>query len=183
MLTAWFDINRTDADAVQYTYQELLLHFVWDCSKKSWKRRQRDSTIGRLLFVSLTAGERFYLRTLLTTVKGPTSWQDLCSFEDVEHPTFHAACLAHGLLENDDEWRECLEDASLTHLGRSLRQLYCLILRHCHPSQPDLLWQDFRDNLCNNLGRHLQSMQHTEHDIDLEDIYDFGLFLIDEELS
>jgi len=183
MLTAWFDINRSDTGAHHYTYQELPLHFVWDRTKKIWKRRQRGSTIGRLLFVSPTAGERFYLRTLLTTVKGPTSWQDLRSFEHVEYPTFHAACLARGLLENDDEWRECLEDASLTHLGRSLRELYCLILRHCHPSQPDLLWLDFRHNLCDDLGRRLQTMRHTEQVVELEDIYDFGLFLIDEELS
>ena len=183
MLTAWFDINRTDDVAHQYTYQELPQHFTWDRCEKNWKRRQRGSTLGRLFFVSPTAGERFYLRTLLTTVKGPTSWQELRTFDDTEYPTFHAACLARGLLENDDEWRLCLEDASLTHLGRGLRQLFCLILRHCHPSQPDLLWLEFRDNLCDDLRRRLQTIRDTQDDIDLEDIYDFGLFLIQEELS
>jgi DNA replication protein DnaC len=183
MLTEFFEINKTDPCAREYTYQELPLHFVWDRSNKIWKRRQRGSIIGRLNFVSPTAGERFYLRTLLTTVKGPTSWQDLRTFDNVEHLTFHAACLARGLLENDDEWRQCLEEASLTHLGRSLRQLFSLILRHCQPSQPDVLWEDFREHLCDDLRHQLQTMRHTNADISLNDIYDFGLFLINEDLS
>ena len=120
MLTAFFELNRTDPAAHDHTYQQLPLFFVWDRRVKKWKRRQRGSTIGRMYFVSPTAGERFYLRTLLTTVKGPTSWEDLRSFEGTVHPTFHAACLARGLLENDDEWRQCLDEASLTHLGDSV---------------------------------------------------------------
>ena len=139
MLTAFFQLNREDSVAHQYTYQEVPLHFVWDRQKKQWKHRQRGSTIGRIYFVSPIAGERFYLRTLLITVKGPTSWEDLRTFDGILHPTFHAACLARSLLENDDEWRECLTEASLTHVGESLRRLFSLILRLCEPSQPDTL--------------------------------------------
>jgi hypothetical protein len=94
MLTAFFSLNTIDPLARQYTYQELPRHFVWDRGKKIWKYRQRGSTIGRLYFVSPTAGERFYLRTLLTTVKGPTSWEDLRTFDGTLYPSFHAACLA-----------------------------------------------------------------------------------------
>ena len=182
MLTAFFELNRTDPTAREYTYQQMPHYFVWDRQNKQWKHRQRGSTIGRLYFVSPTAGERFYLRTLLITVKGPTSWQNLRTFEDVEHPTFHATCLARGLLENDDEWRQCLQEASLTHVGRSLRQLFSLILRHCQPSEPDILWQQFREHLCDNLRRQLQMNRQTNADIPLDDIYDYGLFLIDEDL-
>ena len=46
MLTAFFELNRIDPDARQFTYQELPLHYVWDRSKKRWTRRQRGSTIG-----------------------------------------------------------------------------------------------------------------------------------------
>ena len=182
MLTAFFLLNRNDRAAHDYTYQELPSHFVWDRAKKLWRCRQRGSTIGRLYFVSPTAGERFYLRTLLTTVKGPTSWEHLRTFEGIEYPTYHAACLARGLLENDDEWRQCLQEASLTHLGHSLCRLFCLILRLCQPSQPDVLWNDFCDELCDDLARRLQHARHTDADISSEDIHDFGLFLIDNEL-
>jgi hypothetical protein len=128
MLTAFFDLNRNDPFAHDYTYQELSLNFVWDQQKKLWKCRQHGCTLGCLYFVSPTVGEHFYLRTLLTTVKGPTSWEELRMWEGICHPTFHAACLARGLLENDNEWHECLQEVSLTHLGESLRCLFSLIL-------------------------------------------------------
>ncbi len=135
-----------------------------------------------MYFVSPTAGKHFYLCTLLTTVKGPTSWENLRSFDGTSHRTFHAACLARGLLENDDEWRQCLHEASLTHLGDSLHQLFCLILIHCAPSQPDVLWTDFCDNLCNDLARRLQRLRPQHGPIPLDDIHNFGLFLIDKNL-
>jgi hypothetical protein len=182
MLTAFFEANRNNAFARQYTYQEMPQHFVWDRAKKEWKIRQRGSTIGHIYFVSPTASERFYLRTLLTTVKGPMSWEDLRTFNGVLHPTFHAACLARGLLENDDEWRQCLTEASLTHVSESLRRLFSLILRHCQPSQPDVLWEQFCDNLCDDLPRRLQHTRHIDFDVPLDEVYNFGLFLINQDL-
>ena len=182
MLTAFFDLNRCDSFAHQFTYPEIPLHFVWDRQQKLWRRRIRGGSIGRMYFVSPTAGERFYLRTLLTTVKGPTSWENLRSFDRTTHDTFHAACLARGLLENDDEWRQCLREASLTHLGDSLRHLFCLLLLHCTPSQPDVLWTEFRDNICDDLSRRIQRLRPTQGPVSLSDIYDFGLFLIDKSL-
>jgi hypothetical protein len=104
MLMVFFELNRNDPSANKYMYQEIPLHFVWDGSKKIWKMCQRGSTIGQIYFVSPTAGEHFYLRTLLTTVKGPMSWEHLRTFDGMLHPTFHSACLARGLLENDNEW-------------------------------------------------------------------------------
>jgi hypothetical protein len=58
------------------------------------------------------SGERFYLRTLLTSVRGATSFEDLCRVNGVLYSTFHAACLAYGLLEDDNEWRQCLQEAA-----------------------------------------------------------------------
>ena len=182
MLTAFFHLNRIDPTAHDYTYHQLPLRFVWDRAKKQWRQRKRGSTIGRLYFVSPTAGERFYLRTLLTTVKGATSFDDLRTFQGIQHPTYHAACLARGLLENDDEWRQCLQEASLTHLGESLRRLFCLILRLCQPSQPDILWNEFQNELCDDLARRLHQRRNMPCDISEDDVHDFGLFLIDKEL-
>ena len=126
MLTAFFSLNRSDPSARSSTYPEIPQHFVWDRTHKEWKTRQRGWTIRHIYFVSPTAGERFYLRTLLITVKGPTSWADLRTFQGVEYPSFHATCLTRGLLENDDEWRQCLTEASLTHTGVSLRRLFSI---------------------------------------------------------
>jgi hypothetical protein len=98
------------------------------------------------------------------------------------YPTFHAACLGRGLLENDNKWQQCLQEASFTHIGESLRCLFSLILKHCQSSQPDILWQEFCENVCEDLGRQLQREKDTLTDIPLDEIYDFGPFLIDQDL-
>jgi hypothetical protein len=56
-----------------------------------------------MYFATPSAGEKFYLCTLLTVVKGPTSFENLCTVDGHLHPTFKAACLAQGLLEHDNE--------------------------------------------------------------------------------
>jgi hypothetical protein len=134
-----------------------------------------------MYFVTPSAGERFYLRMLLTAVKGPTSWQNLRTFDSIEHPTFYAACLARGLLQNDDEWRQCLSEAAGMSTGAALRQLLATILRHCEPSRPQDLWDEFRDSLCDDLRIRLRRMNiQTASD---DDIYDYGLFLLNQQLS
>ena len=36
MLTAFFELNREDVSARQYTYQDIPLHFTWDRKNKIW---------------------------------------------------------------------------------------------------------------------------------------------------
>ena len=61
------------------------------------------------------SGERFYLRLLLTAIKGATSYQNLRTVmvngQLEECATFREACLKLGLLEDDNEWIQCLEEA------------------------------------------------------------------------
>jgi hypothetical protein len=76
-LTAFFEANANTGqlgiEARNYTYQEFPQHFTWKPDRKEWSIRHRDPAIGRMFFVPPTAGEQFYLRTLLTVVKGATS--------------------------------------------------------------------------------------------------------------
>ena len=73
-LTEWFTANQDPAcialGAQQYTYQEFPQHMVWLKSERKWKPRQQGSAIGQMYFVPPNGGERFYLRTLLTVVRG-----------------------------------------------------------------------------------------------------------------
>jgi hypothetical protein len=45
MLMAFFQLNHDDPLARQYTYQETLQHFVWDCRNKEWRHCQHGSTV------------------------------------------------------------------------------------------------------------------------------------------
>lgn len=80
-LTAYFEANanagKLGVEARKYTYQEFPQHFTWQADNKIWSIRSGAPAIGRMYFVAPTAGERFYLRTLLTVVKGIMSFKYL----------------------------------------------------------------------------------------------------------
>ncbi len=164
--------------ARQYTYQEFPEHFVWKENQRMWALRKRAQfAIGRMYFVSPLAGERFYLRTLLSIAKGPQSYEDLRTVGGVLQPSFRDACMAHGLLEDDGEWRKCLEEAAIMQTGYRLRQLFSTILLHCGPIHPEVLWQEFRHDICDDLKHQLQTLNFTNPSD--EDAYDYGLYLLD----
>lgn len=146
-LTAFFKANsntgKLGEEARKLTYQEFPQKMVWK-GKKAWAVRKRKGfAIGRMYFVAPSSGERFYLRTLLTVAKGPTSYEDLRTVDDTLYPTFRDACIARGLLEDDGEWIICLQDASHMQTGGSLRQLFASLLLFCAPSFPNKLWTRF----------------------------------------
>ncbi|CDO77896.1 hypothetical protein BN946_scf184952.g8 [Trametes cinnabarina] len=117
-LTAYFAANADEVlgpTARQYTYQEFPQHFTWKKETRSWGLRRSGFSLGRMYFVSPNAGELFYLRWLLTIRTGATSFEALRTVNGIVHPTFHATCLALGLLEDDSEWRQCLKEAVEMH--------------------------------------------------------------------
>ena len=80
-LTAFFRANENPEMALiarQLTYQEFPQKFVYDERNKEWCIRKNGFALGRMYFISPNANdEHFYLRTLLTVVKGPTSFENL----------------------------------------------------------------------------------------------------------
>jgi hypothetical protein len=180
-LTSYFKANAHSGDfgdqARKYTYQEFPQHFTWKPDGKKWTIRQRDTAIGRMYFVPPTAGERFYLRTL-TVVRGAKSFEDLRRYDSIDpYPTFHAACIARGLLEDDGEWSQCLAEASVMQTGGRLRHLFATILLFCNPSQPDRLWQQYQSHICDDLPYRLRGLGINAPSE--TDIYDYGLHIID----
>ena len=129
-----------------------------------------------------SSGERFYLRLLLTCVKGATSFEDLRTFDGVLYPTFREACIAQGLLEDDQEWHQCLNEARDMQTGRQLRHLFVTILRDCTPADPKALWTTFWPYICDDLKYQLQH-HHNHPNASDEEIQDYGLYLIDQLLS
>ncbi|CAG8749522.1 13139_t:CDS:2, partial [Cetraspora pellucida] len=57
-----------------------------------------------------------------------SSFDHLRVVNDIQYSTFKSACIALGLLENDGEWNQCLEEASVMHSGSQLRALFAVIL-------------------------------------------------------
>ena len=132
-----------------------------------------------MYFARPTKGERFYLRLLLTTIARPCSFEDLRTVNGVVYGTFKDTCNALGLLQDDEEWIQCLKEASIMCTGASLRNFFVFILSECNPSHPKLLWQRFCPHLCDDLR--LRLCQHYGFSEPIgEEVYDFGHFLIDE---
>ncbi|XP_057376187.1 uncharacterized protein LOC130697273 [Daphnia carinata] len=134
-LTAYFKLNCIDEDARQYFYREIPHHYVFVKKTNSWKRRaKRAKIIGRLYTVGVRQVERYCLRLLLINVKGPTSFEDLRTIDQVVHPTFKAAAIAWNLLEDDIAWARAMEEAAAFQMPLQLRQLFVDICLFCNPS-------------------------------------------------
>ena len=90
---------------------------TWNHTFRRWNHRKRGvgGTIGRIYFVGPSGGERFYLRLLLMVMKGPTSFDDLRTFDGMLYDTFKSACIARGLLDSDEQWDRALTEAAAWH--------------------------------------------------------------------
>lgn len=70
--------------------------------RKEWTPRKKGFAIGRIYHLTLGAGEKFYLSTLLNFVKGATCYEDIRVVHGVVYRTFKEACYARGLLDYDN---------------------------------------------------------------------------------
>ncbi|KAI8536933.1 hypothetical protein RHMOL_Rhmol10G0295100 [Rhododendron molle] len=181
-LPGFFAYCQANEYARAFTYQEFSQHFVWIKSEKRWKSRERGFAIGRMYFVSPNAIEIFYLRLLLSVVRGPESYECLRTVNNILHDTFKSACIARGLLEDDEEWVQCLEEAAIMKTGYQLRRLFCVILTQCSPSQPAALWDKFAMHICDDLACKIQALFFIPNPTAAQ-IEDYGLYLLDELLQ
>ncbi|KAK9275061.1 hypothetical protein L1049_022319 [Liquidambar formosana] len=131
MLTQWFKANEEHPDARNLTYAEFPCSWVWKSEIKKWTIRLSGNTIGRLPFAHPTSGERYYPRMLLHIVRGGTCYKDLRTIDGVEYPTFKDACIALGLLHDDNEWSEALLEANTWAFANQLRHMFATMLMFC----------------------------------------------------
>jgi len=183
-LTGWFKANALHQDGVinNTLYQDFPNIMVWNKKDYKWTIRKNSFQIGRMYYAHPSAGERFYLRLLLTVVKGATSYEELRSFEDHLYPSFREACIARGLLEDDNEWHQCLQEAKHMAIGCQMRHLFVTILIDCSPSNPRALWDTFWQDICDDLKHQLQTRVFQNRNVEPteDEIQDFGLYLIDQ---
>lgn len=144
-------------------YQDFPTKFCWVKASKRWQLRRRGFQLGRIIFVPPTKGELYYLRLLLTQVAGQTSFTDARTINGVEFVTYQAACVDLGLLVNDREYEQALNEASVTYLGAYLRELFVTILVNCQPAHPLQLWEKFRVNLADDCAYRLQTSFGIAH--------------------
>ena len=83
------------------------------------------------------------------------------------------------LLEDENEWRQCLEEAAHMASGHQLRILFVTILCDCTPFDPLALWLQFKVHLCDDLQHALHSKNIIQNPTE-EQVFDYGLHLINQ---
>jgi hypothetical protein len=136
--------------------------------------------IGRIS-ISPRQGDCYYVRLLLTEVHGPSSFTALKPV-DGQELSFREACLARGLLENDQDLHLAMEEAGVSQSGPNIRSLLAVILTTCLPSNPRTLWQQFRDLLSQDfLFQHRRNVNNPEVGYN-EEIYNNALCSLEDKV-
>jgi hypothetical protein len=112
---------------------------------------KRGFAIGCMYYTHSTSGERYYLRMLLNCVKGATSYEHLRTVDGREHDTFEDACIAMGLLVDDNEWHQALEEAGVWASGRQLCDMFASMLMFCEVTNLRQLWDAHWESLSDDI--------------------------------
>jgi len=99
----------------------------------------------------------------MSAVRGATSFEDLRTINGVLHPDYKNACVALGLLDSDEEWDQCLQEAATWQSGHQLRNLFVLLLLSCHPADPFALWNKHVKHLSDDYKQQLQNKYGIEN--------------------
>jgi hypothetical protein len=181
-LIAFFEYNASHPDAQQFLYQDFPLHFTWDSKTQMWKQRQRGTQIGRMYQANPFQGELYYLRLLLTVVRGASSFDSLRMVDNVVYDTFETACRARGLLIGESNWESCFTEAKDMQTGWYLRRLLISAIVYGGLSDASNIWNLFRDTICDDLPHLLNTGGFLiSPGIERPDL-DYGLYLISQEL-
>ena len=89
-----------------------------------------------LVYIVHPKNRECFLRMLFHEVRGPTSFNDLKSFDKQVCTTYQEACFKRGLLESDQHWDDALTEAFLSRLPSRLRHLFAMMLQMCEVSYP-----------------------------------------------
>jgi len=183
-LTSWFAFNAAVAaqhaaddpsgplpPALTTIYPDIAKLAVWDKHSKKWKARQLAPPrgrlpVGRMYHVSPSDRERFYLRMLLLIVPGATCFEDVRTTGEgpsaVVHETFKAACFARGLLQDDGEWRQAMEEARVVSTPKALRMMFVSLLLYVEVEDPLDLWNRFRDDMTEDFLHEARATNPTQ---------------------
>src|SRR5277367_5127860 len=100
-----------------------------DANKVQLLKDMTAFDLGTLLAVSILCTSE----TSSAIICGCYCFKDLRTVDGVECDTYHEACLAFGLLENDNQLYETLKEASESDSPSKIRALFAVILSFCEP--------------------------------------------------
>ncbi|XP_071739059.1 uncharacterized protein [Rutidosis leptorrhynchoides] len=181
--TSWMERNTWDQNARNLTYTEFPQKYVWNAADRVWTVRKIKPKLGRIHHVPPSAGEAYYLRILLNKVRGPTCFEDIRTVNGKICPTFKDACYELGLLDDDKEYIEAIQQASQYSTGPYLRSLFVMLLVSNNLSRPEDVWSQCSNLLSEDIHhkqrKRLAFPAYTmeQKDIDNHALYEIELLL------
>ncbi|XP_076888979.1 uncharacterized protein LOC143539586 [Bidens hawaiensis] len=153
MFIDWMEANKNYRHARKLSYAEFPTQFVWKkIAPPKWVPRVKGFAIGRIHAVPASFDKAYYLRILLNKVKRPQCFEDIRTVYGVVCDSFSDACYRRGLLDDDKEYIEAIEEASHTANGYYLRNLFATMLITFSLSRPDYVWDNTCDDQLKNLA-------------------------------
>ena len=179
-LMAWLELNKTDEFARTLLYSDLPKHYTFLKRSRKWKRRKtpNENVAGRMYNVHSKDSERFALRLILNHIRGPTSFEQIKTVNNVLHSSFYAAAIERNLIQNSEEAINCLEEAYLLINGaHKFREFFAQFLINCSPEATNL-WERFKLRLSEDIYFQIKTASNNDHLEHSEDIILLGLIEI-----
>jgi len=92
--------------------------------------------------ISPNEQERYYLRIALLHIPGARGYNDLLTVGNTKCTSFREVCRLLGLLNDDAQWHNTMDEAASFQMPYQLRRLFITILTHCNPDDPSQLWMN-----------------------------------------
>uniref|UniRef100_A0A0D3AV46 ATP-dependent DNA helicase n=1 Tax=Brassica oleracea var. oleracea TaxID=109376 RepID=A0A0D3AV46_BRAOL len=144
MFTEWMVLCRRSAFARTLTYVQIPEYFLWNNSSKVWIERKKGKAIGRIVAVHPSSGDRYYLKILINKIKGPRSYDELKTFNDVKYPDFKSI--------------ERVSEAARSATPFQLRDMFVTFLNHCFVASPKKLWEHSWKSMSDDILRKRQRL-------------------------
>ncbi|XP_020994900.1 uncharacterized protein LOC107481086 [Arachis duranensis] len=184
MFLGWFEANKEYREARSLTFAELPTKFVWKAQERIWVPRKSHAVIGRIFFVPPGSGEIYYLRLLLNLVKGPTCYEDIRTVDGTVSSTFRDACYARGLLDDDREYIDAIQEANNWGSGEYLRKLFATLLFSNSMTRPEYVWDNTWHILSDDiLHRQKRILDNPDLSLTEQELKDLTLIDIENKLK
>ncbi|CAN7053526.1 unnamed protein product [Brassica rapa subsp. trilocularis] len=163
MFTEWMVLCRRSEFARTLTYVQIPEYFVWNNTTKVWSERKKGKTIGRIVAVHPSAGDRYYLRILINKIKGPRSYDELKTFNDVKYPDFKSYV-----------------GGARTATPYQLRDMFVTFLNTCFVASPKGLWEHSWKSMSEDiLHKRQRILGHSNLELDDETLEQYTLIEVE----
>ncbi len=180
-LISYLDLNKKDLFARSLLYDQIPEFYVLKGSEFV-RRRNKCETLGRLQWIEPNYSENYFLRFVLSRVKGANCIDDLLTVNGKRFDCFKRAAEALGFNLNDCGPYEIMDEAKEFKMPKSLRSLFVLLLCNEEIEHPRQFYDKYKQFMIGKGETETDLMKYLKKKIlELDrSLQEFGLMFPDE---